>query len=71
MLTVSFLVEGGARVEDRQSADEFLKVDDIVALGVKCLKDLVHEKALLALQLEEAQGKLVLVDQPVLQAAQG
>lgn len=53
-------------MEDRQRAHELLKVDDVVALGVKGLEDLVHKKALLALQLEEPQRKFVPVDQPIL-----
>ena len=53
-------------MEDGQRAHKLLKVDDVVALGVKGLEDLVHKEALLALQLEEPQRKFIPVDQPIL-----
>ena len=42
-LTVGLLVQGCAGVEDGQRTHKLLKVDDVVALGVKGLEDLVHK----------------------------
>lgn len=49
-------------MKHRQCADELFKVDDIVLLCVKSLENLVHKETFFALQLEETQRKLVLVD---------
>ena len=67
-LTLGFLIQACSRMEDAQSMDKLLEVNDIVLLGVKALEHLVYKNVAPPVAgLEDAEREFVFVNQVILQ----